>query len=74
MAAARVLPDIQTDYATWSHDIDLVLSSMDMERGAWQANWPYNFHRDFNLGVTPRDAALHACDFWWQHVYDESWS
>jgi len=75
MAAARVLPSIhvQPDYETWVRDLDLELACLDMDRCAWQVNWAYNFRRDYNLGVSPHEAAIQASDYWWQRIFDESW-
>ena len=76
MAAAKVCPDlyVHQDYKSWLHDVKSDLSTMDMEIGDWQDNWKYDFRREYNAGVAAHDAAIHAHDFWWQHVLDESWT
>jgi hypothetical protein len=76
MAAAKLLPDLffQPDYTTWLRDVRRVLTIMHMEMDAWQENWNYDFRKAYNAGATARDAAVHAYDFWWQHVLDESWT
>jgi hypothetical protein len=76
MAAAKLLPDlfIQPDYAAWLREVRSVLASMHMELDAWRKNWDYDFRRQYCNGVTARDAAVNAHDFWWQRVLDESWT
>lgn len=76
MATAKLCPDLlsQPDYRTWLRDVRRFLTTMHMEMDAWQENWEYDFRKEYNTGVTARDAAVDAHDFWWQHVLDESWT
>jgi hypothetical protein len=76
MASAELLPDLtgQLDYKTWLDDVQDVLTAMDIEMGAWQENWEFDFRGQFDRGSTPHDAAHNAYDFWWQELIAESWT
>ena len=76
MAALMQLPELapKPDYQTWLADVQSALASMQMEPGAWDENWPYDFSQDYDAGVSAWDAALHARNFWWQELMAESWT
>jgi len=76
MAVAKQCPElfIHVDYRTWLGDVQRDLQSMHMKMDAWLKNWDYDFRKDYDAGATAHEAALHAHDFWWQHVLDESWT
>lgn len=76
MAAVRQIPDlaIRPDYSTWLDEVRATLASMHMEMEAWRNNWAYDFRKDYDAGVSARDAAMHARRFWWQELMAESWT
>jgi len=76
MAALEQIPDlaVRPDYITWLHEVGAALASVQMELDAWRENWPYDFRKDYEAGVSAHDAAMHAQDFWWQELMAESWT
>ncbi|PYX91182.1 MAG: hypothetical protein DMG71_20800 [Acidobacteria bacterium] len=76
MAVAKQCPElfIQVDYRTWLGEVQKDLQTMHMEMNGWRKNWEYDFRKEYDAHATPHDAAIHAHDFWWQHVLDESWT
>ncbi len=76
MATAKLAPNLATvpDYAAWLSAVRSALLAKNMKLDDWQQNWTYDFRRDFELGMTPRDAALHACELWWGNLLAESWT
>ena len=76
MAAAKLLPELslQADYGTWLDDVRSILATMDMKMDSWQDSWEFDFRKEYDRGSTPRIAAVHAHDFWWQHLLADSWT
>ncbi len=76
MATAKLTPKLApvSDYATWLSAVESALLAKNMKLDAWQQNWTYDFKKDFELGLSARDAALHACHFWWGNLLAESWT
>lgn len=76
MATAKLAPElfVELDYWTWIREVNSLLHTMHMEMGACQENWEYDFRKEYDSGETARDAAIHAHDFWWQHMLAESWT
>ena len=76
MATAEVLSHVhvQTDYRTWLGEVRTELITFGMKMDACQKNWEFDFQKEYENGAAPLDAAVHAHDFWWQHVLAESWT
>ncbi len=72
--ATATAPVVETDYETWMDEVQLVLTTMNMEVDAWQESWKFDFLEAYEAGLSPSDAAQEAHDFWWQQVLDESWT
>ncbi len=72
--ATATAPLVETDYETWMDEVQLVLTTMNMEVDAWQESWKFDFLEAYQSGLSPSDAAQEAHDFWWQQVLDESWT
>ena len=72
--ATAIAPVVETEYETWLDEVQLVLTTMNMEVDAWQESWNFDFVEAYEAGLSPSDAAHEAHDFWWQHVLDESWT
>ena len=76
MVTLQHLPHVgvEAEYGTWLAKVRADLASDQMELELWQKNWPYDFHEDYESGVSAEDSASHAMDFWWQHLLAESWT
>jgi hypothetical protein len=74
MATIEQIPDLAVGYEEWFDAVqaNLAFEYVDME--AWGKNWPYDFRRDYTAGVSAKDSASHALDFWWQELMSESWT
>ncbi|MGH9521859.1 MAG: hypothetical protein ACRD3E_04940 [Terriglobales bacterium] len=56
-------------YGTWIKRVRAELESMHMATDEWQAFWTYNFHRSYQSGTAPTEAAERAHRFWWREQY-----
>lgn len=76
MSALKQLPElpVRTDYKTWLDEVRKALASMDVDLDVWRDSWTYDFHREWEAGTAPCDAALHAFDYWWHEVLGECWT
>lgn len=72
--ATAIAPIVETGYETWMDEVQLILTTMNMEVDAWQESWKFDFLEAYESGLSPSDAAQEAHDFWWQQVLDESWT
>lgn len=54
------------EYATWLAEVRTALNSINMPLDEWQAQWAYDFERDYRAGVAPSKAAEQANRYWWR--------
>lgn len=53
-------------FRTWMKEVCELLAADSMAVSEWQSHFPYNFHRSFESGTSPTEAATRVHRFWWR--------